>query len=555
MRRRAPTAPSTCGTCERTGPRATSSLRRLESSVAFSPDGRTLAAGGSGGSIRLWDLRTRRPIGALEGHADDVTTVTFSPDGRLLASASFDGTVRLWNVRSHRQLGGPLERGFSAAYGLAFSPDGRLLAVAGPAGPGRSVRLWDTRTRRQFALVGGGNAANGVAFSPDGRWLVAAGADGAVRVWDVRRSGALRRTLRGPRGSIFTSVAVSRAGVVAASTGDGEAWLWRLPGGTAIGTPLQADSNTIRTLAFSPDGGTLATGGSVVRLWGVATHHELGAPLTELRATSYHGVSVSPTGTLAALDQDGSVRLWSLASNSPVRQTVKVDPSTSAITFTPDGRLVAAGRNGTAAVWDVGTGKQVDRLRLGKGPVGIAVSHDGRTLAAVDLSAGVLLWDLATRKKPERLAVGGAELGSVAFSPDGHTLALGAEDGTVRVGDLRAPDRMRSFPAGQGYIYAVAFSPDGLLLATSGRDGYRAAVGRPDPEGGRCPARPVDDPQAGGHRSGVQRGRAHPRDRRDRRERAPLARDPLVGGRRPRDSGLRPRRRRAGRERLAEGVA
>ncbi|MEU9019777.1 serine/threonine-protein kinase [Actinomadura sp. NPDC048394] len=422
--------------------------------VAFSPDGNTLATADYDKTVRLWDVRTHRQVGSpFTGHTDEVTSVAFSPDGNTLASASFDKTVRLWDVRTHRQVGSPLTGHTGAVFTVAFSPDGLTLATGGDD---KTVRLWNPRTHRQSGspLTGHTDKVTSVAFSPDGKTLATASSDETVRLWDTRTRRQVGSPLTGHTKDVL-SVAFSPDGKTLATGGyDGTVRLWDTRTHRQIGNPLTGHVGTVTTghvgevnaVVFSPDGKTLATGGSdtTVRLWDARTRQPIGTPL-EGHTDPVESVAFSPDGrTLATAGWDHTVRLWDTRTHRPAGKPIAAHADyLESVAFSPDGKTLAtASDDKTVRLWDTSTRQQIGTPLTGHTDhvVSVAFSPDGRTLATAGWDHTVRLWDTRTHQQIGTPLTGHTDqVNSVAFSPDGTTLATASDDHTVRLWDMAMP--------------------------------------------------------------------------------------------------------------------
>ncbi|WP_405183659.1 WD40 repeat domain-containing protein (plasmid) [Nocardia sp. NBC_01377] len=449
-------------------------------SVAFAPDGRTLATGDSlDGTVRIWNIATHSPIGdPLPGHTGSVNSVAFAPDGRTLATGDgSDGTVRLWDAIEHRPIGGPLT-GHTGTVSVAFAPDGRTLATGGSDG---RVRLWDLATHSQIGdpLTGHANVVLSVAFAPDGRTLATGGYDGTVRLWDLATHSQIGDALTGHTSTVNAVAFAPDGRTLAAGDDDGAVRLWNTATHRPIGDPLLGHTGAVNSVAFAPDGRTLATGGidRAVRLWDlVVTHRPIGDSLPG-HTGAVNSVAFAPDGRTLATGGNDTVRLWNTATHSTIGDPLTDHHSTvNSMAFAPDGRTLATGDgyDGTVRLWDAIAQRPISEPLTGHtGAVSSAAfAPDSRTLATGGSDGTVQLWNTATHAPiGDPLTDHTSVVLSMAFAPDGRTLATGDGDGAVRLWDTATHRPIGDpFTGDTGAVWSVAFAPDGRTLAT-GDDG------------------------------------------------------------------------------------
>ena len=438
------------------------------SSVAFSPDGKTIASGSFDCTIKLWDRESGREISTLNGHDKWVSGVAFSPDGKTVASSSGDRTVKLWNSETGREIYS-LNGHTDAVRSVAVSPDGKTVA----SGSGdRTIKLWDRETGREIcSLKGHTNAVSCVTFSPDGLTVASGSDDKTIKLWNRKTTREIS-TLKG-HDKWVSGIAFSPDGkTVASSSGDNTIKLWDRESGREIYS-LKGHASSVYSVAFSPDSLTIASGSddNTIKLW----DRETGREISTLRGHEkwVSGVAFSPDGkTVASGSGDNTIKLWDRKTGMAFYPLKGHADAVRSVAFSPDGTTVASGSfDSTIKLWDRESGKELSTLKGHADAVSsVAFSPDGLTVASGSYDKAIKLWDRATSREIFTLKGHTYAVYSVAFSPDGKAVASGSGDGTIKLWGRETGREIFTLKGHAAAISSVAFSPDGKTFASGSGD-------------------------------------------------------------------------------------
>lgn len=465
-------------------------------SFAASADGRLVAAGTDKGDLYIWNLRTSAPPKTLHVPSGrPVTSVSWSPDRQTLAAGTDQGTVVLGHVVDDGVpvLAGSPRGSASRIFSLAFSADGHRLAAG--TGAQHDVYVWDVSDAARpvpvgAPLTGPASWVNSVSFSPDGAIVAAGSSDSLLWLFDVATGRPIGQL---PHPNPVIGVAFAAPGVVLTLSDEGVVRRWNVPGPVISGA-----RDSIFAVSFDATGTELAVGpgsdGNTLTVWNVKDRLR-----PTLRTTVVDDPSAgrfSGSGTLTADGRlfvvgcsDGTVQIWNIS--DPAGPRLAGPPFAAStgqelvesVNLSHDGKLLAVSADdGAVALLALSETGSVHALSRVSPPDAVkfyqaAFSGDGLLLAAVAENGKVYLWDIRDRAHPQLLSVSGgfsAAAYSVAFSPDGRTLAAGSADNTVRlwsVSDPRNPAALgRPVTGPVGYIYSLTFDPTGGTLATGSTD-------------------------------------------------------------------------------------
>ena len=470
-------------------------------SLAFSPDGKTLAAGSYYKAVQLWNVEERRKIEVLTNHWGGVFSVAFSPDGGQLAASDTRG-IHLWDIQKKEPIAilkqKELIRQPEPMYLVAFSPLGKIIASVEEGDNNNIIHLWDVQQQRKLGVLENHTARiSFIAFSSDGRTLVSGGGDWTVRLWDVANRKQINLLDRvavcgrfSPDGKILalgyegillwdvlqqkpigevsckmeeaiSSLAFSPDGERLAAIcgwGEGESRIstWDIASLERVAL-IDEHTKSIEFEMFSADSKTFVSGGATTRLWDIERRE-----VTSSLPVSYpNPIVLSHDGKLIAYEgQKGQIHLWDIGHKKRIDIWTGHPRRVSVLAFRPDGKLLASGdSNGLVRLWDVETREMVGEFeQIVPWPEAIYFTPDAKTLIFVGKEAAYL-WNVETKEQMGQLRQDGAH--ATALSPDGRILALAGRE--VRLWDLREQKQIRELS--YSWVDALAFSPDGKFLA------------------------------------------------------------------------------------------
>lgn len=462
----------------------------LTNAIIYSPNGEVIASGSEDNSIQLWNSQSGENIYTLKGHTERISSLAYSPDSKTLASGSADATIRLWRADTGEPIKtlnwlpssmDSFERELNSVLTLAYSPDGKTIA----SGSADTIRLWNSDTGKLIKTFEGHSAsAHSLSYSPDGKTIASGGStDASIRLWNAD-TGKLLKTLEGHSNSIYIIAYSPDGKTIASGSRDATIRLWSADTGKLLKTldrhpssmdHFERESNSVLTLAYSPDSKVIASGGSndgIIRLWSTQKGEVINTLMGHLSSVST--LAYSPDGkAIASGSYDFTVRLLNTKTGETLKPMLEGHPTSfNTLAYSPNGKVIASGSNDSIIrLWNTGTGEIIKKLEGHLSSVNtLAYSPDSKTLASGSSDGTIRLWNGQSGKLINTLEEDSGHVLVITYSPNGKIIASGSTDGTILLWNPKTGKVINTLEAYEWGIYNLAFSPDGKFLVSGDQE-------------------------------------------------------------------------------------
>jgi WD40 repeat protein/energy-coupling factor transporter ATP-binding protein EcfA2 len=393
-------------------------------SCAFSPDGRTFAAGLFNGNISVYDTATWRKARTFRGHEYKVVSLAFLPNSQQLVSCCRGRTVRTWDCGNEKTERIKRDH-IDAAMAWTLSPTGQQAASSGSDG---SLKLWDMQTDTVTSTLVRTNVnINCLVYSPNERRVASCGVGGRIQIFDVGTEPSLLSSTIEYRRTISLAFSPDGSRIVAGR----ESGAMRLYDSTTLVMSSQwmGHSGGVTGVCFSPDGQSIVSCGndSLVKLWDSATSLLLATFMGHMNPVV--SVVFSPDGLkIASSSRDKTVRLWEVNSIALVPQSHDLPQPPTSIAYSPCGRfLISGSRHGEVQQYDSETGEIYIVISTFPGGANcVACSPDGLRIVSGGRGGEMTVWNTQTGASMTCGHMG--EVVCVSFSPCGKWIASAGTD-------------------------------------------------------------------------------------------------------------------------------
>jgi len=364
---------------------------RNYSQSVLSSNGRFLFSGTTDSGIYIWDTVLEKEVRVMKSYASEVDSAVYSPDGTLAASCSADGTVVLWDAKSGNRLwnitGSQTFAGSNEVGLVTFSHDGKQMLTTSVD---KTIKVRETSTGRELRTITGHTGMiKSVAFNPQGTKILSSSSDSTVKLWDAE-SGREIKTLTDKLGYYSSAVFNSDGTQIAAYAQVSGKWnltIWNAETGLEL---MAVQSNSVYSMAFSPDGMYLITGvNKAVEIWDVKTG-------TKVKSLAYENtvksVAISPDGKrIVAAEENGKCWIWDAVSGKVIRE-LYIAPSS--LSFSPDGaRILSAGKYGVVTITDTETAIEIARFVNFRGGQWVCIANGGYYNGSAGVEEFLAAWE------------------------------------------------------------------------------------------------------------------------------------------------------------------